>query len=397
MSVARIERPTRRVESAPRAHLAAVATRDPFDPRTFSGYSASLFSALQRRGLAVSPMTSKQIRVRDLLGGAVNLGGIARGRFRGRRAPLVAPDWYFSDATLERLSERIDAQVRAAGGITHVLQVGTHVCIDLPGVRSFCVTDCTVPQSIAAGEFAVSHASPDGVRRAIAWQRRVFDACEVVFTTSRWAAASVVRDCHQSPERVIDVGAGATNATAPRAPRIDGPPTVLFVGYDWNLKGGPLLVEAWRAVRRSVPDVRLRIIGCAPRIPDAGVEVLGRLDPAVPEDRRRLVDAYSSATCLALVSDFDAFPNVVLEAGAMGVPVVAFDEQSRSEVVVHCETGILVDSHDADAVAEALTMLVSDRIAARAMGMRAHRRITSMFTWERVAARVATVMGCADA
>lgn len=395
MSTARTQPSIRRVDTTPRAHLGAVATTDPFDPRTFSGYSASLFSALRGRGIAVSPIASKQIRVRDVFAGAVNLGGIAHGRFRGRRAPLIAPDWYFSDAVLERLSERVDEQLRAAGDITHVLQIGTHACVDLPDVRSFCVTDCTVPQSIAAGEFAVSHASPDGVRRAIAWQRRVFDACEVVFTTSRWAAASVVGDYHQSPGRVVNVGAGATNVTTLGAPRATWPPMVLFVGYDWDLKGGPLLVEAWRSVRRRVPDVALTIIGCTPRITDPGIEILGRLDPANPADRRRLLDAYRSATCLALVSDFDAFPNVVLEAGAMGVPVVAFNEQSRSEVVVHGETGVLVDTHDADAVAEAITRLVSDRAAAHAMGIRAHRRITSMFTWERVAARIATAMGLA--
>ncbi len=374
--------------------LAAVATTDPFDRRTFSGYSAALFTHLEHRGVTVLPVTSRQVRVRDLLGGALYWRGILRGRVRGRRAPLVDPDWYWSAPVVERLSARVDHRITDVGRITHALQIGTHVCIDRDDVATFCVTDCTVVQAVEAGEFAVSRATPAGVRRAIDWQQRVFASCDTIFTTSEWAAASVVDDFGQERDRVVTIGAGATNiGTFDTRRPATGPPTVLFVGYDWDLKGGPLLLDAWRAVRHDVPDARLVIVGCTPRIADSGVEVVGRLDPRVAGDLARLVAIYRSATCLALLSDFDAFPNVILEAGAMGLPVIAFDEQSRSEVLRDHDTGLLVASRDVVAVTRALRLLLDDPCRAAAMGRRARDRVRSEFTWDAVAGRVLTTMG----
>jgi glycosyltransferase involved in cell wall biosynthesis len=95
------------------------------------------------------------------------------------------------------------------------------------------------------------------------------------------------------------------------------------------------------------------------------------------------------------LSDFDAFPNVVIEAGAMGVPVLAFDEQSRGEVVQDGKTGLLVAERSAEAVASAMYSLLGDLRLARAMGARASEAIRGSLTWEHVADQVLAGMGCA--
>lgn len=379
--------------------LAAVATTDPLDPGTFSGYSAALFSALTARGTPLVPIVSKRIRLLDVLDGALYLEGILKGRIRGRDAPLIDPDWAWSPSVLERASARVDARIAGDGGVTHALQIGTHVLIDHPGVAAYCVTDCTVTQALRAGVFAVSRTSHTGTANAVQWQKQVFDACTRIFTTSRWTADSVIGDFDQDPQRVVVVGAGANNVATPERgrtgpdPARSGPPTVLFVGYDWNLKGGPLLAEAWRIVHRRVPEARLVVVGCTPTIDAGGVEVLGRLDPRVPADRALLVDRYAAATCLALVSTFDAFPNVILEAAAAGVPTVAFDEQSRSEVVIDDTTGVLLDRRNPHDLADALCGLLTDPSRARRLGAAARTLVTAWFTWDAVAHRVADEMG----
>lgn len=382
--------------SRPPARLAAVATTDPFDRRTFSGYSAALFRTFTSRGFPVVPIASRHVRARDLLGGALHLRGLARGRLRGRRAPRIDPDWYWSTPVLERSSARVNTRIDADADITHVLQIGTHVRIDRPGVRAFCLTDCTVVQALEADEFAVSHASPAGRDRAIAWQREVFASCETIFTTSRWAARSIVEDYGQSPDRIRVVGAGATNV-APNGPVGEDhrDPTVLFVGYDWELKGGPVLLDAWRRVRARIPDAELVVVGCRPRIDEPGVRVLGPLDPRRPDQRSRLIDAYATARCLVLASDFDAYGIVVLEAGAMGLPVVAFDEGCRRELVLHGQTGVLVQGHRADSLARGLHRLLDDPGLAARMGRRGAARVAAGFTWDHVADRVGDAMGLA--
>jgi glycosyltransferase involved in cell wall biosynthesis len=193
----------------------------------------------------------------------------------------------------------------------------------------------------------------------------------------------------------VTVGAGA-NLPPELPPRRPDPcsPAILFVGLDWEQKGGPLLLDAFRRVRAKVAEARLVVVGCRP--PDLerepGVQVLGRLDRAIPAEDQRLLDAYARATCFCIAPVVDAFPNVLLEAAAFGLPVVSTDEGSRAEAVIDGTTGRLVRSRDADALAGALVELLIDADLAARQGEAGARRVRDRFTWPRVAGMIADHM-----
>jgi glycosyltransferase involved in cell wall biosynthesis len=191
----------------------------------------------------------------------------------------------------------------------------------------------------------------------------------------------------------VAVGAGANLPDPlPRRPDVDHP-TVLFVGRDWEQKGGPLLLEAFRRVRQEIPEARLVVVGCRPPLGhEPGIEVVGALDRRDPEDDLHLRRLYASATCLALLSRFDAFPNVVLEAGLSGLAVVSTAEGSRPEAVVDGRTGLLVAERRVEPVAEALATLLGDPACADAMGRMAIARTSQRFTWAAVGHRVAAAL-----
>jgi len=378
----------------------AVATRDPFDPATFSGLSANLFANLRADGVLPIPIATRDIRVRDAFSGAVNLAGIARGEFSGRRAPKINPNWFWSRRGLERMSRRFDtkllrlpASVADSLGRPPILQIGTHVRTSLLGWRSFCLTDATVAQAVAADEFSVARASRRVVAEAMDYQREVFHSCEKVFVLSHWAKSSVVADYGYPDERVVVVGAGANvDQALPRS--VDrSRPYVLFVGADWRQKGGPLLVDAFRILRRRVPTARLVVVGCSPDIVEPGVEVLGRLDRRDPAQRRRLFEAYAGATVFSILPAFDAFPNVLLEAGWYGVPVVSTDEGSRPEAVVDGLTGLLATERDPAQIADRLLWIFQDQALAERLGSQAARRVSELFTWPVVARRLLREIG----
>jgi glycosyltransferase involved in cell wall biosynthesis len=268
--------------------------------------------------------------------------------------------------------------------------VGTHVRAAVPGVPAFCVTDCTVTQALAGGEFAISQASAKVAEQAVDCQREVFASCAKVFTLSRWTAASVVADYGIPAERVVTVGAGANLADRPER-RVDPTkPSILFVGMDWEQKGGPLLVEAFRLVRQRRPEARLHVVGCSPPIDEPGVEIVGYLPRGDPAARHRLAGLYGSASCLALLSAFDCFPNVLLEAQLAGVPVVTLAGQGRPEAVDPGRTGMLVSSPEPGAVAEAIEVVLAD---GGTMSAAARRWAEDRFTWPLVIDRVLTEMG----
>jgi glycosyltransferase involved in cell wall biosynthesis len=211
----------------------------------------------------------------------------------------------------------------------------------------------------------------------------VFERCRRVLTLSEWTRRSVIDDYGIDPDRVVAVGAGSNLADPlPHRPDPDRP-TVLFVGRDWEQKGGPLLLDAFRIVRARIPAARLVIVGCTPPLgAEPGVEALG------PLDHDRLRGLYAAAGCFALLSPFDAFPNVILEAGAAGLPVVSTDEGSRGEVVVHGVTGLLTPTRDPADVAGALAAVLGDPATAAAMGRAAAERVAERFTWPVVGRRV---------
>ncbi len=135
------------------------------------------------------------------------------------------------------------------------------------------------------------------------------------------------------------------------------PPSVLFVGALELYKGVDVLAAAWPRVRSG----ELRVIGKGPRA-DL-IERLGvRHDPELrPEEVARALD---EATCLVLPSRGEGMGRVVVEALLRGRPVVGTRGGGIEDLVRDGENGLLVPPDDAQALAEALDRVLSDRALA---------------------------------
>jgi glycosyltransferase involved in cell wall biosynthesis len=73
---------------------------------------------------------------------------------------------------------------------------------------------------------------------------------------------------------------------------------------------------------------------------------------------------------------------VVLQAAMMARPVVATRVSGISEVVVHRQTGLLVDPEDEKGLAEAIAFLLDHPETAMRMGQSARQRVQKLFSWE---------------
>jgi len=163
-----------------------------------------------------------------------------------------------------------------------------------------------------------------------------------------------------------------------------GPPMVLFVGIDWERKGGDLLVAAMSDVRRSHPEARLVTVGDAPADLPAWVESAGRIP--VEEIGR----FYRQATVFCLPSRQESFGVAVIEAMAAGVPCVVSDVGSLPEMVG--PGGVVVPVDERAALAEALSGLLDDRARAARLGAAARERVVSRYSWGLVAGSIASVL-----
>ena len=166
---------------------------------------------------------------------------------------------------------------------------------------------------------------------------------------------------------------------------------LLYVGrVSWEKNIGALLdlAAALKKPGRR-PPVRLVIVGDGPAV----TEFFSLLDKQGSRDvvtylgwlsGDELAAAYASSDVFVCPSVSETMGNVVVEAMAAGLPVVAFDSEGVRDSVLHNETGILVpglDGLEGEAAANvekwvrASVDLVHDHKRAKAMGLRARERV----------------------
>ena len=171
---------------------------------------------------------------------------------------------------------------------------------------------------------------------------------------------------------------------------------VLSVGRFVPIKNMALLIDALARMVPSDPDLHLLLVGEGPEL-DALKQQAGRLNVTravtfagyVPQ--HEMARYYRTADVFALASDFDNSPNVVLEAMACGLPVVATDVGGVAEYVAAGRGGDLVPRGDATAMAGVLGDWLSSADRRRAAGAFNRQRVVQEFSWRASAARLLEV------
>jgi glycosyltransferase involved in cell wall biosynthesis len=174
-----------------------------------------------------------------------------------------------------------------------------------------------------------------------------------------------------------------------------GTPVLLCVGRLAKEKNLPLLIRAYAQARLQRADLKLVLVGDGPQraelqalAPDAiFTGQLGRED---------LARHYASADIFGFPSQTETFGNVVLEAMASGLAVVAYDYAAASENIEHGRTGLLVPMDDETSfVRELVALAQSDAQCAR---LRANaREAARACDWAGIVVQIETVMKMAVA
>jgi glycosyltransferase involved in cell wall biosynthesis len=363
--------------------IIAVGFGDPLSHKTFSGYSRHLFLAMREICKVAGYLSSQCLRISDICDGYVDFGPL-----RYLRKPTISSKWLWSPKTVQRFSQRFQEKLAQFDEKIPILQVGTHVYPHNTNRKFYCITDMTVKQAAPHKGYLAGRLESEEVLKAISVQRKLFHSYEKIFVLCDWTRKSVVNDYGCSPEKVITVGAGANMSPLEPAENKYGSHQILFVGYDWVNKGGPLLLEAFRIIKQKFPDASLNIVGCRPKISEDGVRVFGRLSKNKFSEMNELEKLYKIANCFCIMSEVDAFPNVLLEAQITQTPVVALDRGSRSEAVENGVTGILVKQSSAADVGAAIARIFSDRTTAQQMGHAGKKFVLERFTWPKVVEKI---------
>jgi len=167
-------------------------------------------------------------------------------------------------------------------------------------------------------------------------------------------------------------------------------PVVGFVGRLTRDKGVPELAEAFLRLSEAFPNLRLLLLGPFEDEDPLPVETRRFLQTHPNVISRGLIDDpapyYPLMDVLVLPSHREGLPNVLLEAQAAGIPVVAAGATGNVDAVIHGETGLLFPVGDIGALAERVTRLFSDRALANKLALAGQDRIKREFrqvdVWE---------------
>ena len=141
--------------------------------------------------------------------------------------------------------------------------------------------------------------------------------------------------------------------------------TFVFIGRIVRDKGIVELIDAFTRLCNECYDVKLRLVG---RFED-------KLDP-LPASTREAIDSnnkiefagyqtdvrpyLAASDVLVLPSYREGFPNVVLQAGAMGLPVIVTDVNGSDEVIELGVNGLIVPKYNSDALYDAMLSMVNE-------------------------------------
>lgn len=161
--------------------------------------------------------------------------------------------------------------------------------------------------------------------------------------------------------------------------------TFLYVGRVVREKGINELCQAFDKLSGMAP-VRLLLVGpyedSLDPISEQSREII-KNNPSIESVGAKygedLLIYYAASDCFVFPSYREGFPNTVMEAGAMGLACIVTDINGSREIIRDGENGVIVPSKDADALFDAMLMMVRDKEKRERMAGNAREMITDRF------------------
>lgn len=309
-------------------------------------------------------------------------------------ARWVSTDLYHEGGIVER-TPYIPAVLRASGRAWLDVHAGLHgfrpdvLFFNTQKPAYFCQWELTRTPTILMTDVTplqydrmaplYGHA-PDGrgpVARAKHWANTLnFRLARAVVPWSNWTASSLVRDYGVASDRIHVIPPGVDTRWWRPAGHLesDGRVRLLFVGGNFERKGGALLLDVFRRLQLH-ERAELHVVTRDPIQAEAGVVIHRGMQNNSPE----LLALYQQADAFILPTQADCFSIASIEAMATGLPVVASDLGGIADIVQHGRTGYLLSPGDGRALAESVRHLIDTAGVRAAFGAAGRERAEQCF------------------
>jgi glycosyltransferase involved in cell wall biosynthesis len=167
--------------------------------------------------------------------------------------------------------------------------------------------------------------------------------------SSQWAAHSAIQDYHADPGKVHVIPFGANLDETPSreailAKKESDRCRLLFLGAQWDRKGGDIAFETLAQLEERKLPAQLTVCGCVPpkKYTHQNLKVIPYLNKNIPAQRAKLHEVLLSSDFLLLPTRAECFGIVFCEAAAYGLPVITADTGGVPEVVKSGDNGYVL-------------------------------------------------------
>lgn len=250
------------------------------------------------------------------------------------------------------------------------------------GIPHFVYTDHTMMLNLRYKSFN-NYKLPS--KRWLKKEYSIYKNAELVFTMSTSVTDSLIQEYNLPPKKIVKILAGSNLPLTQKMleKRDYAKKNILFVGGNWNRKGGPVLLKAFESLKEKHPDVSLTIVSSkAPKVDISNCSVFGRLP------LNDVAEKFSEASIFCLPTLLEPFGIVFVEAMMYSLPIVATSIGAIPDFVINGLTGYSVPPDDYVALAEALDKLLSDPEHCKQLGLNGFQQYSDFYNWQKVGQRM---------
>jgi glycosyltransferase involved in cell wall biosynthesis len=217
-------------------------------------------------------------------------------------------------------------------------------------------------------------------------EHRAFNKITLAFFSSSWASDFVKQHFKVNSVSTISFGCNLKQMTEIYPKQLSAKKcNLLFVGVDWERKGGDVALKILQDLVEKKIDARLTVIGCVP--PPGNdlnhVRVIEKLDKDSAEGEREFVAILNRTDFFILPTRADCTPIVIAEAFSAGVPVLATNTGGIPSLVSEGVNGFMFAQDDVQGYVQRIIQLLNDSLQYNMISQNCIESYSTTFNWQR--------------
>lgn len=227
------------------------------------------------------------------------------------------------------------------------------------------------------------------ITQGIDLDRKAFDNASHCMLASDWAKRSAMNDYHVPENKITVTPLGANLDRIPAASELNKEKNticqLLFLGVEWERKGGYIALDTFYALKKKGMQVRLTIVGCTPPVPvqDIDITIIPFINKNNKQEAAQLYNLFQQSSFLLLPTRAECAGLVFCEASAFGIPSITTDTGGVGTYIQNGVNGFTLPlSAAADAYADKIQELYTNDDNYRQLCINSRKKYDSTLNWE---------------